>query len=295
LQAKSFWLVFGLQPPMAGYVETRPEFYKALASLCRETMTKIEAFRANRNPCPMSRVKGLLAALDILISVIEEKTDLDKLPEKDREKVYEEGAVLKNLFESFKSASEEDGVKKVKGVRAICRNMVDGKEVKEEDRKRIAKAFCSDALKNMKELCKLLGKLETMARKQLAGKDFTKEEEELLTNYGSKLAHLVFYEDVTDEIVKDDMPLIADVYANPNPLIGKVLEVGIGKAMPIHVIIEHGGKQYLCTGGVMSYYEFPQPITRRLNDQEWRGTLNSGKVELPKWTSSFIGKCRKKK
>ncbi len=295
LQTKDFWMVFCAQRPKAGFVETRPDFYKALASLCRETMTKIETFRSGRNSCPISRVKGLLAALDIMIPAEEKKMRLGDLPEKDREKVYGESAALHSLFESLKSDGEDNAVKQLKEIRTICRNMVDGKEVKEEDRKTIAKAFCSDALKNMKELCELLGKLETMARKQLAGKDFSKEEEELLINYGSTLAHLVFYSDDEDEIVKDDMPLIADVYANPNPLIGKVLEVGIGKAMPIHVIIEHGGKQYLCTGGVMSYYEFPQPITRRLNDREWRGTLNSGKVELPKWTSSFVGKCKKKK
>jgi hypothetical protein len=83
------------------------------------------------------------------------------------------------------------------------------------------------------------------------------------------------------------MSLIADVHTDPNTQM--VLEEAVGDPMFIYVAIPVDGQVFLARGGVLSYYEFQQPMSDRLTDEAWQDMLSSGSTPgLPGWTSSFV-------
>ena len=67
-----------------------------------------------------------------------------------------------------------------------------------------------------------------------------------------------------------------------------VLEVGVGNVDRIYVVVPLEGKWQIAQGGVFSYYEFIQPRSQRLTDDEWRDKLADGDVELPVWAAEFM-------
>jgi hypothetical protein len=54
------------------------------------------------------------------------------------------------------------------------------------------------------------------------------------------------------------------------------------------VVVPIEGKLYLTRGAVFTYYEFRQPSSNRLTDEEWQRMLKSGEAPAPpSWIKSF--------
>lgn len=68
----------------------------------------------------------------------------------------------------------------------------------------------------------------------------------------------------------------------------EVLEVGVGSVDRIYVVVPLEGGLEVAQGGVFSYYEFPQPRSERLTDQEWREKLASSPPDQPAWVDNFL-------
>lgn len=169
---------------------------------------------------------------------------------------------------------------------------------------------------NLGTLATLAGKLETIANKELAKELPTDEEFDLIRSYGGQLEH--FWEDV----MQADFPnesyitpqhhqasLVADIATDPN---GRCLEVGTGNPVEIGVIVEVDGQLKLATGSMFSFYQFEQPLDKRMTDDEWRYRQDyiyddsytgdwqqydaykaqkyGKKVELPTWTKDIVVK-----
>jgi hypothetical protein len=84
----------------------------------------------------------------------------------------------------------------------------------------------------------------------------------------------------------DNMAVIADVHTDPNT--GHCLEEGVGYPLEVYVIVKLD-TLYVTRGALLSYYEFTQPFSNRLTDEEWREMLVSDSVPVPPvWTQSFI-------
>jgi Protein of unknown function (DUF3160) len=64
------------------------------------------------------------------------------------------------------------------------------------------------------------------------------------------------------------------------------LEIGVGDAWPIYAIVPIDGRYWLVRGGVISYYEFRQPMSDRLSDQVWQHTPR--RPGQPAWTAGYI-------
>jgi hypothetical protein len=95
----------------------------------------------------------------------------------------------------------------------------------------------------------------------------------------------------TDDLLVSEadekMALIADVHTDPNT--EQVLEEAIGNPMIIYVAVLINGQVVLTRGGTFSYYEFAQPMSNRLTDEEWQDMLDAGEEPaMPSWTISFI-------
>lgn len=76
-------------------------------------------------------------------------------------------------------------------------------------------------------------------------------------------------------------PLVADVLTDLNT--GMCLEVGVGNPAWIGVLVLIDGEPYIAEGAVFTYYEFKQPISERLTDEEWQRMRGYERPGRQKW------------
>ena len=93
--------------------------------------------------------------------------------------------------------------------------------------------------------------------------------------------------DTSRPIRDDDAAIIADIGRGVDLIKGtdEVLEVGTGRIDRIFVIVpDDEGQFHVATGGVYSFYEFRQPTSDRLTDEQWWAMLRVGEApERPAW------------
>ena len=136
----------------------------------------------------------------------------------------------------------------------------------------------------------MLAFLRDCSIKELRGEDLTVQEYDSLLTYGGLLESLTsscvengykWYqiESETDR----NMAVIADVHtANP----GGYLEVGVGSAAEIYVVVPMNGELYLTRGAMFDYFEFVSQ--QRLTDEQWQKMVRDTPPERPPLTASFF-------
>ena len=145
----------------------------------------------------------------------------------------------------------------------------------------------------LQELETLTDFLFSCAQKHVAGRPLTKSELEQLHHIGGQMDRLavavVGGENVSGwwEIAHPAdrrMPCIADVHTAfdrvPGGLGNVVLEVAVGFAHEIFVLVPAGSKFALARGASFSYYEFTHPAEDRLTDEQWQQMLGAKDVNL---------------
>jgi len=144
----------------------------------------------------------------------------------------------------------------------------------------------------LKETEELIERIEKLAKKELEGKELSKEEcefimhihkrfKKLLTALGRVTAvekgdckgnRCVARESIENEEDAFRTELVADVHTDANAK--KVLEVGVGRLD--WVLVAHkarDGRIGVAVGPVFSYYEFIWPMSDRLTDEKWRNEV----------------------
>lgn len=139
-----------------------------------------------------------------------------------------------------------------------------------------------DTFENMLEF------LRDCALKELRGEDLDENENYRLLTYGRTLEYIsssiaeagnwYLVESETDK----NMAVIADVHTVQS----NYLEVGVGYASEIYVIIPQKGKLYLTRGAVFDYFEFVSD--KRLTDEEWQDMIKTSSPERPTYTDTYI-------
>lgn len=138
--------------------------------------------------------------------------------------------------------------------------------------------------------------LKGIAEKELTGRPRTDEEYERIQYFGGELERLTLemteggenaehWFDIRNETDRN-LACIGDVHSS----FEQVLQVGVGPAYRIYVVVPHpdGGLQ-IARGGCFSYWEFRWPASDRLTDEKWQAMLDSGQApDRPEWTDSFI-------
>lgn len=149
--------------------------------------------------------------------------------------------------------------------------------------------FTEGKLVDLKDL--LLG-LQTIAEKELTNQTLTAGEYQTILNIGDTLEKLAGMDDPTipGSTAVDDstqMPVIADVHTDG--INNKVLEEGSGYPLNIYVVNEIGGELVLTRGATYAYYEFEQPISNRLTDEQWQQMLRGTTPPIPvSWTANYL-------
>lgn len=155
-----------------------------------------------------------------------------------------------------------------------------------------------DMKQKLEEFEELLEFLINCSIKELKNEELTEDENYKMLTYGGWLEYLTssFAEgncrwfEITSETDKN-MACIADVHT---VRFGHYLEVGVGPAYEIYVVVPIGGKLYLTRGAAFSYNEFLSD--KRLTDEEWQKMLKENKKTEQnnlQWTKSFLNKDKK--
>jgi hypothetical protein len=146
---------------------------------------------------------------------------------------------------------------------------------------------------NLQECADLLNRLAAISDKELSATDLTEQEYEFVESIGgwfSGLLRFPHYWDVTEQFQTEadkQMPIVADVFTNVDAR--EVLEEAVGEPLTILAVCPVAGTPTVCRGITYSYYEFRQPMSSRLTDEEWREMLNQGlPAGRPAWTQAFI-------
>lgn len=146
------------------------------------------------------------------------------------------------------------------------------------------------------QMAKTLGKLEILARKELASEPFSDEDQHWLKqaidirSRGSGMPQYtgwycqLFYSGGRRSAEWD--PTVVDVHTDLNSQ--AVLEVAVGDCNFLVAAIDNEDDHMIYVGPAYSYYEFRQPAATRLTDQQWRQMLrNKEAPSRPGWTKSF--------
>lgn len=138
-------------------------------------------------------------------------------------------------------------------------------------------------------LTELGQQLLTISQKELSNETLTDEEYELIRSYGGTIEH--FWRDLATEITGEqyvqtsEFPAetIVDIATDQDR--GRCLEIGVGGASEMYVIVPVDGELKIASGAVYNFYQFEQPISERLTDSQWREMVRS--VDQPDWTQSY--------
>jgi hypothetical protein len=160
----------------------------------------------------------------------------------------------------------------------------------------------------LKKMAERLGQLEALAEKELAAQPFTQEEQAFLKKtidirgggsgpptYSGWYGDLFYAPHGLGgmEAAKWD-PTVADVHTDANS--GSVLEVAVGDVNFLVAAIDNQNDRLVYVGPVFSYYEFQQPMTKRLTDQEWQQMIANNQLpSRPEWTAPFQGPRQQRK
>ena len=148
----------------------------------------------------------------------------------------------------------------------------------------------------LQQMAETVGRLERLARKELAAEPFSAEDQAWLKKvidirgggsgrpqYDGWYCQL-FYGGGHRAAEWD--PTVVDVHTDPNSR--EVLEEGVGDCNFLLVAVDNEDDRMIYVGPAYSYYEFRQPVENRLTDVEWQEMLAAGKQPpRPDWTKAF--------
>lgn len=137
------------------------------------------------------------------------------------------------------------------------------------------------------QLGQLANRLAHLSHKQLRGLPWSADDRAFIRQYGENLGFVMGYGGNAWASPRDDAPRWAEIHRQPAADRG--LAIGIGRPRLIHVLYPYEGREVLCTGSVMSYYEYWE--RDRLTDEQWRAKLDSPSAPPPpEWLTPFMAR-----
>jgi hypothetical protein len=139
--------------------------------------------------------------------------------------------------------------------------------------------YLHETVSGMSRLAETLELYGNIAAKELAGETLSNEE-----RYALEESCLICF-----IIEKPEPPPVVAAVAGANNPDGEngILETGTGYIDRMYAVVPIDGQLYVAQGGVYSYYEFTQPRSNRLTDQQWRDRLASDPPPQPVWSAYY--------
>jgi hypothetical protein len=117
--------------------------------------------------------------------------------------------------------------------------------------------------------------LRSIAQKELLNAGIAVEEYESMLLFAQKISGIILPEDAGDIIEEQykQMALVTDTHTDASAKM-EALENAVGAPQRIYIAVkDDSGGSRICVGYVYSVYEFAQPISNRLTDEQWKGMV----------------------
>lgn len=125
-------------------------------------------------------------------------------------------------------------------------------------------------VQHFKRLEEVLYTLEELSAKELTEKPFNVREIRFLASYGEELKYLSLNENNIDE-PPEPSGVVTSIFTEEASRLERY--AATGRPLKIHVVVPYGGKLYLSTGAIYSYYEFDRPILQPVDDKAWKNEV----------------------
>jgi hypothetical protein len=138
----------------------------------------------------------------------------------------------------------------------------------------------------------IAGRLAKMAQREVDGERLTDDDHAYIEEIGPLLESVTlgsdpYWIDRQDSRSKNGIPVVADVYTNVTR--NEVLELAVGPVLDGWVAVPNRVGRRMTQGAFFSFYSFKQPMSNRLNDEQWNKRIDAGEMpDRPGWTESFI-------
>ncbi len=284
LHSKLDAYAFGLEERPSGVVEPAPRFFRALASLARDLTARAESLGAFAPADLRQLVREFLApvALAPRIGASEAVRALDPT----------QFALLKRFYDALKSylgdAPDEPHPTRLLRLEGELEAWLAGQgELSASARSALSRVDGPDVAGKLVAFAALMERLTAIAEKELAGAPLDEGEVSLVRDYGMTIAHLTFHENDSALDPEEQMGLVVAIASNPPR--GELLEVGVGAAMELYLVLPlSSGRLALHRGSVYSYYEeLRGPIPQ--TDREWQERIVARSLPAqPAWTGSYL-------
>lgn len=271
LQAKqnANWMCRSPQSP--GFIEPEPTFFNRMAELIEDTEKQLQTAGAFGGAASAEALHDLIAVFERARAT----TRPDDL----------QGQIAVEQVRRYAFALARAGEKfDLDRLKALAADIKAGRPVRNAKLLNVVKQSCVDVAGRWRALARLCRKLESLAHRQQRGAPLDYFDKIFIKEYGSALAHIMFYEGNSYISPTDDAMRIVDVVHNPR--IGRYLHVGIARPRAIYVLYPVKGGDVLCRGAVMPYYEFTHPT--RLTDGKWKQMLSGPKPKSPAWLTPVL-------
>ncbi len=290
LQAKQTVHTLGgaLENLPSGFVEPEPEFYARLGELVE--LTQLLLARCGASVPPRYLVAKDLRAFAGLIAEMKYPAGDQVQVElkQDQISIIQRSIVTLSAL-TMRHFSPEDIGRRREPLIAEIMNIAKEVEAGSYDGDPAFQAIILDNHYDIRYLWDELGdtlrRLEVLAHKQLRGVAFSKRENYFIADFGQTLAFIMLYGGDSYRFPRDDVPHVVDVYSNPEA--GGYFHIGIARPREFLVLYPYQGKEIMCRGAVMPYYEFIS--NARMTDAQWQKRLDSDeRPENPDWLKSIF-------
>lgn len=279
----------------AGFVEPNPEFFRRLYILAEATVGRLQKAGVFRDTAADQAdfFRDAIRDIDRLgLAKVGVAPD-GLLPWHASERIYEYAWIAHQIDPTIpvftrgnpatQQAAEWSRVRQV--FRARIDALENGERVAPIDSLLMRDDPDRMLLQRWQLLLEMSAQFEAMVQKELRGADWNRAEAGLLTGYKERLGEVMGYVSSAAMFPKDDAPRWTTVYHNASS--DRQLAIAIGRPRALYVLYPWKGKQVLCCGAVMPYYEYPSE--HRLTDAEWRDLLDTGHAPpQPAWIRPLV-------
>jgi hypothetical protein len=262
-------------PP--GFVESVPAFFGNMARLCaamRKSLAQAGAFACNYSIFAQD-VRDTICVVEGMAWSNNYETLCEICPD-DQRRLLENTEQYASLMDVW-FPDKDSRAKCLRRLKVLAEKLAGTAAPKEVEPEEMQGFFTSSERdwSNLENVCSVLNAIAT---RQLQGKELTTKDKRFMNIYGETLC-------AADCSVSDDpSPCIADVYCNRQPK--GYIYAATGRPRLIYVLHPWQGREVLCRGAVLSYYEFSHPT--RLNDADWRALLDANDCPAPPaWITPF--------
>lgn len=294
LQSKLNVAVAGIASHVAGFVEPNPDFFRRMASMQMAVVSRLHSAGvfSESSGDEAEYLKECLAKMHrVGVGKVEiDFTQLDFFAhnffsEMEGDFWIEAGNADVGRFDLLRGVAQLEFWQKIMAeIQTRIEKLEAGVKVPRMDLEDFRRDPDNNLFYRWQRLQGLTSRLEAMAQKQLRGADWNEADASTLRDYSQSLGEVMGYFSSAAMEPDDDAPRWTMVHYDPATDVHRA--VAIGRPRALYVLYPWKGKQILCRGAVMPFFDYASG--ERLTDKTWKDLLDGSSAPAqPEWLEAI--------